>query len=263
MEHVEYIEKVAADYLPRRYPRASVAEREKYATDWRTKDKASAGIIADYEHRIAPVAGKRILDAGSGIGGISIALVRAGAQATGVEVDQELHEIGTKNAELHAVSFDSVLYDGTKLPLEDNSFDGAISVSVLEHADDPGMYLSEIIRVLKPGGTLYLAFPNRLWPKETHTGLYFLGILPLWLGRAYISLMKRNPLEDNSLHFYDYWRMRRILRTAVGEENFSIIPEAGESKSKAVNFVKKILKIVGVPTHRALLPHVSVLIRKK
>jgi SAM-dependent methyltransferase len=46
--------------------------------------------------------------------------------------------------------------DGT-LPVEDAAFDAVLSTQVLEHVVDPGLYLSECFRVLRPGGRLLLS----------------------------------------------------------------------------------------------------------
>lgn len=46
--------------------------------------------------------------------------------------------------------------DGT-LPLDDDSFDAVLSTQVLEHVTDPGVYLAECFRVLRPGGRLLLS----------------------------------------------------------------------------------------------------------
>jgi SAM-dependent methyltransferase len=47
-----------------------------------------------------------------------------------------------------------------KLPFEDNSVDIALSLAVIEHIQNPEIYLSEIYRVLKPNGLVYLSTPN-------------------------------------------------------------------------------------------------------
>jgi SAM-dependent methyltransferase len=44
-----------------------------------------------------------------------------------------------------------------KLPFEDNFADIVFSIMVLEHVDDPVMYLNECYRVLKPGGRLFVS----------------------------------------------------------------------------------------------------------
>jgi SAM-dependent methyltransferase len=46
--------------------------------------------------------------------------------------------------------------DGT-LPLPAESFDAVVSTQVLEHIDDPSLYLSECLRVLRPGGRMLLS----------------------------------------------------------------------------------------------------------
>lgn len=46
--------------------------------------------------------------------------------------------------------------------IEDNSFDYAVTFQVIEHIQDDKFFISEIYRVLKPGGTLFLTTPNRL-----------------------------------------------------------------------------------------------------
>jgi SAM-dependent methyltransferase len=52
-----------------------------------------------------------------------------------------------------------VLGDGDRLPFADESFDAAISIAVFEHLSDPFGAAREILRVLKPGGVLYLQVP--------------------------------------------------------------------------------------------------------
>ena len=66
----------------------------------------------------------------------------------------------------NVVNFEIVNYDttdvigvGEELPFIDNSFSCVISVAVLEHVRDPFRCAKEIIRVLKPGGTLFCCAP--------------------------------------------------------------------------------------------------------
>jgi SAM-dependent methyltransferase len=46
--------------------------------------------------------------------------------------------------------------DGT-VPVPDESFDAVLSTQVLEHVEDPGAYLAECFRVLRPGGRMLLS----------------------------------------------------------------------------------------------------------
>ena len=50
-------------------------------------------------------------------------------------------------------------YDGTTFPFNDNEYDSVLCNQVLEHVFNPDEFLSEIKRVLKPGGRLLLTVP--------------------------------------------------------------------------------------------------------
>lgn len=52
-----------------------------------------------------------------------------------------------------------IFADGALLPFQDESFDTVLLLEVLEHVSRPGRVLTEIQRVLRPGGTLLLSMP--------------------------------------------------------------------------------------------------------
>jgi 2-polyprenyl-3-methyl-5-hydroxy-6-metoxy-1,4-benzoquinol methylase len=256
-------ESVARTYADARFPRASSKERERLVGDWVGKSGMANGIASDFERRVIPLAGLKVLDAGSGNGGISLAFAARGAHVEGVDIEEDLVTIARAAATETNSSAHFTYYEGTTLPFADTTFDAAVSVSVLEHVTDPEQYLREIWRVLAPNGLFYLAFPNRLDPVETHTGLWFLSYLPLPFARLYTKLMKRNPLEDNNLHFYTYWDMRRMLQNCDKKGfPFSIKEEQGQSTNPLKRFVKRLLRVIGIP-HQALLPHVMVILKKE
>jgi SAM-dependent methyltransferase len=60
---------------------------------------------------------------------------------------------------------DVVYYDGNLMPFSDASFDNVICVEVLEHASDPPLLISEIARVLKHQGSVFLTVP---WSARRH-----------------------------------------------------------------------------------------------
>lgn len=62
-------------------------------------------------------------------------------------------------------SKDIVYYDGGKMPLDSNFFDGALCIEVLEHAENPDLLVSEVYRILKPGAPLLLSIP---WSARRH-----------------------------------------------------------------------------------------------
>ena len=63
------------------------------------------------------------------------------------------------NFEIENYPTTDVLGVGEELPFRDGSFDAVFSLSVLEHVRDPFKCAKEILRVLKPGGDLFVAVP--------------------------------------------------------------------------------------------------------
>lgn len=67
------------------------------------------------------------------------------------------------------------------LPFEDSTFDIVFSSAVLEHVGtrtDQSFFINECLRVIKPGGKIFLTTPNRWFPLELHTFIPFLHWLP-------------------------------------------------------------------------------------
>jgi len=95
----------------------------------------------------------RILDVGCGTGGNVEMLARFG-DAEGVDVSAEALDFCRARG-LHNVRQGAA----ERLPYEDQSFDLVTSLDVVEHLDDDVAGLSEIRRVLRPGGRALLFVP--------------------------------------------------------------------------------------------------------
>ncbi len=100
--------------------------------------------------------GSGILDVGCGVGQVVKALRNNGFDAQGVDVS----EPNIRKATEHVGH--CTLYDGKRLPFEDNTFQSVGAFNVLEHVDEPEAFIRELIRVLKPGGRLVISSPNFL-----------------------------------------------------------------------------------------------------
>ena len=60
---------------------------------------------------------------------------------------------------------DVIYYVGAKMPLTDSTFDAVLCIEVLEHTQEPHLFLLEIVRVMKEGATLILTVP---WSARRH-----------------------------------------------------------------------------------------------
>ena len=104
---------------------------------------------------------KTVLDLGCAGGFMAEALADRGAHVTGIDPATEAVEA----ARAHAREVDRTIdYDvgvGESLPYPDASYDAVVCVDVLEHVQDLAQVLSEVHRVLKPGGRFLFDTINR------------------------------------------------------------------------------------------------------
>jgi SAM-dependent methyltransferase len=104
---------------------------------------------------VAP--GDRVLDLGCGDGAFAAELRRAGAHPVAVDVAEEA---ARRARSAHPDLDVRVVEPGAALPLEDASVDVVWAGEVLEHALDVAQLLSEVRRVLRPGGRLLITTPH-------------------------------------------------------------------------------------------------------
>ena len=110
-------------------------------------------------------AGKRVLDVGTGTGVVALTAARTGAKVTGLDLTPTLLERARENATLAELSIDFREGDAEALPFDDASFDVVVSQFGHMFAPRAEVALAQMLRVLRPGGTL--AFTT--WPPERQT----------------------------------------------------------------------------------------------
>ncbi len=177
------------------------------------------------------------LDAGAGFGRHAYEAARRGA--TVVALDYGHDEVtGTRNTfaamamagEIDSARFGGAIRgDATRLPFANESFDCVVTSEVLEHIHDDVAALSELVRVLKPGGTFAATVPSWLPEKinwmlsdEYHAPFVVGGHVRIYTAddlRAKISeqgLRISSQHRSHGLHSPYWW-----LRCAVGPANDS------------------------------------------
>lgn len=132
--------------------------------------------------------------------------------------------------------------DGCRMPLADNSVDGVICNQVYEHVDDQPALMSEILRVLKPGGACYFGIGTRHVLVEGHYKLPFLSWVPHPVAHLYMKLAGKNAKYDVRLLSY---RNLRKLAKSFGVVDYTIdVIKQGErycdySRGRIRRFVAK------------------------
>jgi demethylmenaquinone methyltransferase / 2-methoxy-6-polyprenyl-1,4-benzoquinol methylase len=120
--------------------------------------------------------GDSVLDACCGTGDLAIACARAGGHVTGLDFSQRMLERARRKApELEWVEGDLL-----SLPFADDSFDAATVGFGVRNVDDLGAAISELRRVLRPGGRLAILEITR--PRGALAPFYrvwFDGVVPL------------------------------------------------------------------------------------
>jgi len=150
--------------------------------------------------RLTPLRGKKMLEIGSGYGtNLATCLADFGADAYGVEPSGVGFGLGyaasRKLLAANGLDPERVLSSlGESLPFPDESFDIVYSANVLEHTQVPEQVLREAMRVLRPGGLLYVEIPNFLSYFEGHylvvqPPILWKSLLPWWIK----TIFRRDP----------------------------------------------------------------------
>jgi 2-polyprenyl-6-hydroxyphenyl methylase/3-demethylubiquinone-9 3-methyltransferase len=105
--------------------------------------------------------GRTILDVGCGGGYLCEEFARAGFDVTGIDPSRNTLAAANAHAAQNRLSICYQEGSAEKIPFDGASFDHVSCCDVLEHVDDIGRAISEIARVLKPGGLFFYDTINR------------------------------------------------------------------------------------------------------
>jgi SAM-dependent methyltransferase len=191
--------------------------------------------LARYWWAATAAHGRRVLDAGCGMGYGAELMARAGATSVdAVDVAESVVEAARAAAEA-AVTFAAA--DVRSLPFADDAFDLVVCFEVIEHIDGQEAALDELRRVTAPGGVLLISSPNReaYVPGNPHHVHEYTpaeleaALRPRW---ANVALMRQHNLTANVLlseaglegadgALVDA-EVRKLAATALDEEVYTV-----------------------------------------
>lgn len=149
----------------------------------------------------------KILEIGCGIGTVVHELSKKGHNIIGIDISGEAIEYGRKKYGSLCLEVQAA----ETLPYEDESFDVVMSFDVFEHIKEIDTHISEVRRVLRPGGYYLFQTPNKysniiyeiLWTKSLqwrryHPSLHSPGQLRRRMARHGFEtrFIKMNPINE-------------------------------------------------------------------
>lgn len=104
---------------------------------------------------------KRVLEVGTGVGTDARKIIEYGAEYMGINIDEGSTKATAKAFDIFRLKGKVIECSATELCFEDEYFDIVYSFGVLHHIPEAEKSISEIYRVLKPGGELIIMLYNR------------------------------------------------------------------------------------------------------
>jgi ubiquinone/menaquinone biosynthesis C-methylase UbiE len=171
--------------------------------------------------------GREVLDVGCGTGVVALTAARLGAKVTGVDLTPELLARARENGAIMGLDVAWQEGDAEALPFADAKFDIVVSQFGHMFAPRPEIAVKEMLRVLKPGGTI--AFST--WPPE------------LMVGRMFAVTGKYAPPPPPGVSPPHQWGDPSIVRERLG----------GAVKDLSFARDAMIFQILSVPHYRAFM----------
>jgi SAM-dependent methyltransferase len=152
-------------------------ERLSYDAQFKQVQRESWGNFARLESVTTPSAahlvrfagvgaGARVLDVGCGTGVVAVTAARLGAEVEAIDLTPPLLERARENSQIAGVEVNWREGDVEELPFADAEFDFVLSQFAHIFAPRPDVAIGQMLRVLKPGGTIAFA----TWPLEMLVG---------------------------------------------------------------------------------------------
>jgi ubiquinone/menaquinone biosynthesis C-methylase UbiE len=157
--------------------------------------------------------GLKILDMASGCGTFVFYGLLNNFEVFGVDPEEWKYELIKKKIDCYSYPKEwekrFIKGYGEDLPFEDEFFDIVSSYQTLEHVSDVELCIYEMFRVIKPGGYIFLQFPDYNSTFEGHYRLPWFPMFPKHIAQKYLKIMNR-PIEG--LKTINYISLEEIIK---------------------------------------------------
>jgi SAM-dependent methyltransferase len=228
----------------------------------KSRRRAEQWLVPTIQRLIKPSPTTNVLCVGCGNAVDVLVLREHGYISYGMDADSNCHS-GVKG-----LAF--VNCDACHLPAASGKFDVTVSLEVIEHVGTPPgcwkptaesrkvreKFVAELVRVTKPGGTIILATPNRLFPFDEH-------------GPGKSQIRWHGPFRDATLSFPEVKALfeRHSCRIGVIDygEYFALEKIEHLTNQKFIQCIKALFPILSCPIIHAspLNPHLFAYFRRE
>jgi SAM-dependent methyltransferase len=208
-----------------------MSSEERFGYEWDKYSQIDENYENQFKNWVFPLdtkdfQGKKVLDAGCGMGRNSYWSLKWGAENL-TAFDFDKRSVNAAKNTLRSFSNTDVVYKNIYEIDWQNEFDLVFSIGVIHHLDKPKQALENLIRALKPGGILVLwlysrvgydwiiKYVNPIRKKITsrlplslvHLITYFFSV-PLWL---FLKIFKGPSSYLKQLSTFNFWHLHSIV----------------------------------------------------
>jgi len=195
------------------YDYANLSESVESLYDTKSREIKANKTILILKNYLKDVSNLKLLDIGCSTGIMTKEYAKHFSEVTGVDIDSQAIKYASRK-----YKFDNLIFKET--PIEENTFNDQIfdvitCSHIYEHVPSDINLMSEIFRLLKPGGVCYFAAGNRFQIIEPHYKLPFLSYFPKSISNLYIRLFTKEK------EYYETHKSLKNLKKLVNK--FEII----------------------------------------
>lgn len=185
-------------------------------------------------------AARKVLDVGCGPGTQALIWAASGYEVSALDINEPLIERACGRARDLGLTIDFRLGSATALPWPDQCIDICLVPELLEHVADWRAVLNDAVRILKPGGLLYLSTTSSLCPYQEEFALPCYSWYPSWLKRHYehLAVTTRPEIVNHATYpavnwFTPYSLGRELTSRGVQSyDRFDLLDVGADSPAK-------------------------------